>query len=129
MQLLQQLKDCDWRSFEQLISEVLELHNYSTHWNVNLTINKVRRQFDIIASKGSTALLIDCKKWNNKKSKVAALKNAVLKHKERCAFYAELFQKELIPIIITYCEEPIFYHEGVYIVPLHKLNDFILKQL
>jgi hypothetical protein len=93
---------------------------------VNVTINKVRRQFDVIATKNNLSLLIECKKWSNKKTKVSALKNAVIKHKERCKFYGQLLQKKIMPVIITYNEEPITSFYGVYIVPVCRLNSFIL---
>lgn len=127
MKLAKKLQECDWKTFEQLIGEVLELHDYKTYWNINVTINKKRRQYDLVANKYSNTLLIECKKWDNKKTKVSALKNAVLKHKERCSFYGKLFQKKITPVLITFNEEPIIEHEGVFIVSLHRLNDFILK--
>ncbi|MBN1923774.1 MAG: restriction endonuclease [Nanoarchaeota archaeon] len=129
MELLQQLQKCSWKEFEKLISEVLELHNYTTYWNVNVTINGVRRQFDVIANRNNYSLIIDCKKWCNKKSKASALRNAVIKHKKRCDFYGQLLQKKVIPLIVTYAEDDIKVHDGVCIVPLQMLNNFILELL
>lgn len=126
MQLDAKFKDCDWKKFEQLISEVLKLHDYETFWNVNLTINKKRRQFDVVANKPSHSLLIECKKWCNKKSKISGLKTAVVKHKKRCEFYKQLMNTEVIPLIVIYKEEPIKFHKKIFIVPLNKLNNFIL---
>ena len=127
MNLVEELQSCTWQGFEKIISEVLTLHNFSSYWNVNVTIDKTRRQFDVVANKKNYSLLIECKKWCNKKSKVSALKKAVEKHKKRCKFYGQLFCKKVIPLIVTYNEEPVTFHNGVFIVSINKLNSFSLK--
>lgn len=127
MKLIKSLENCNWKGFEQAVSEILELHNFASFWNVNITIGGLRRQFDIIANSNNETLLVECKKWSNKKSKVSALKNAVLEHKKRTELYKNLFNKKATPVLITYNEEPIIFHEGVYIVPLARLNDFLLN--
>ena len=127
MELMKQLQDCGWKTFEQLITEVFERHHYASFWNVNLTIEGRRRQYDIIAVKGDKCVIVDCKKWDNRISRVSALKTAVEKHKQRCQFYNLLMQKTVTPVIITYNEEPILEYEHTYIVPLNRLNDFLLK--
>ncbi|MDD2678303.1 MAG: restriction endonuclease [Candidatus Nanoarchaeia archaeon] len=126
MELLKLLENCDWQEFEKLVSEILRVHDYAVHHNTNLTINKIRRQFDIIAHKKNYSLVVDCKKWRNKKTRVNALMKAAEKHAERCSFLGKIFDKKIMPAIITYAEEPIMNHCGVFIVPLNKLNDFIL---
>ena len=126
MELLAKLENCDWKDFEQIISEVFETHNYKSFWNVNLTINGKRWQFDVVSVKNAKHLLIECKKWGNKKSRLSALRNAAVKHKEKCGFYKEFVNQDVLPVIIIYNDECVKELENVYVVPLNKLNDFIL---
>ncbi|VVB75737.1 Uncharacterised protein [Candidatus Tiddalikarchaeum anstoanum] len=120
-------KNCDWKNFEKLVCDILELHNYTSFHNVNLTINHERRQFDVLGMKNNTCLAIDCKKWDNKKSRSAKLKEAVLTQKNRCKILKSLLGKKVLPLIVTFSEDSIIEYEGVNIVPLRALNDYILN--
>jgi len=130
MELVEAFRSCDWKGFERLIAQVLELHNFEAYWNTTLTISGFKRQFDVIANKNDCSLVIDCKKWNSKKGQVNALIKSADKHLERCSFLNKILgRKEVIPVIITYNEEPIVQYKDVFVVPLHRLNDFILGLL
>jgi len=129
MELLEKLTSCDWKEFESLTKEIFELHNYDSFFNINLSVEGHRRQFDVIAMKSNKCLIIDCKKWNNKISKVSALKIVVEKHIERCNFFKKFSNKDIVPLIIIYNEEPILKYNNVFIVSLNKLNNFIQEWL
>lgn len=124
---MKQLEVCTWKEFEQIIKEILELHNYTSYWNVNLTIAGKRRQYDVVGLKNNHALIIDCKKWCNKRSKKSKLIESVNLHKERCKMFKQLFDKNIIPLIVTHKEDSIIEHDNVYIVPVYKFNDYLLK--
>jgi len=117
----------NWKGFEKLVSEVLELHHFDSYWNVNLTISGVRRQFDIIARKNDDIIGIDCKQWNAKKTKSSALISSARKQKDRCLMLGSLFGLKCItPLIITQNEDLCGEFEGINIVPLGKLNSYLL---
>ncbi|MDD4353692.1 MAG: restriction endonuclease [Candidatus Nanoarchaeia archaeon] len=117
----------DWVDFEKFIKEILELHHFDSFWNVNLTIAGIRRQFDVIAKKNNTLIGIDCKFWDNKKTKKSGLIKSAIKQKDRCLLVEGLFGVNIIPIIVTNKEDLCGNFEGINIVPLNKLNNYLLE--
>jgi hypothetical protein len=116
----------DWLDFEKFVSEVLELHHFDSFWNVNITITGIRRQFDIIARKNDEIIGIDCKLWDNKKTKKSSLVNSAKKQKDRCLLLAQLFGLAITPLIITNKEDLCGEFENINIVPLNRLNSYLL---
>jgi Restriction endonuclease len=117
----------DWQDFEKFVSNILELHNFISFWNVNLTINGSRRQFDVIARKNNSFIGIDCKFWDNKKSKKSGLVKSAKLQKDRCLLITHLFGLNIIPLIVTNKEDLCGCFEGINIVPLNKLNNYLLE--
>ncbi|MFA5303641.1 MAG: hypothetical protein WC393_03840 [Candidatus Nanoarchaeia archaeon] len=116
----------DWKSFEKFIAQVLELHNFKSFWNVNLTLNGIRRQFDVVARKGSVIIGIDCKFWDNKKTKKCGLVSSAIKQKERCLLLNDLFGLNITSLIVTNKEDLCGCFENINIVPLNRLNSYLL---
>lgn len=116
-----------WIEFEKFITGILELHNFESFWNVNLTIGGIRRQFDVIARKNNDIVGIDCKFWDNKKSKKTSLINSAVKQKERCLLFKDLFGLTITPLIVTNKEDLCGEYENINIVPLNKLNNYLLE--
>jgi protease II len=114
-----------WQNFERLAGFIFEQNDFRVKVNTVKTLNKNRRQYDVIAWKNDQTFLIECKKWAGNRYRLSALKKAIEKHKERTAFYEGITQVEAIPIIVTLIEEEIRIYEGVPIVPVNKLNGFI----
>ncbi|MFA5333672.1 MAG: hypothetical protein WC376_04200 [Candidatus Nanoarchaeia archaeon] len=116
----------DWIDFEKFVSQVLELHNFKSFWNVNLTLNGLRRQFDVVARKGGVVIGIDCKAWNNKRTKKSGLVSSAIKQKERCLLLNDVFGVRAIPLIVTNKEDLCGSFEDINIVPLDRLNSYLL---
>jgi hypothetical protein len=114
-----------WQNFERLAAFIFEQNNFTVKVNTVKTLNKKRRQYDVIAWKNDQTFLVECKKWAGNRYRLSALKSAILKHKERTTFYEVITQVEAIPLIVTLIEEEIRVYEGVPIVPVSKLNGFI----
>ena len=114
-----------WQHFERLAAFIFEQHNFRVTVNTVKTHNKTRRQYDVIAWKGSQTFLVECKKWAGNRYRLSAIKKAVAQHKERTRFYAAITHEDAIPLLVTLVEEDIRFHEGVPIVPVQKLNGFV----
>lgn len=125
------IEDLDWQEFEYFCAKILEEHEWNVTKNFRFKTES-RYEIDILATKGSNALAIDCKRWDDRKGKASQLKIAARKQLERTgemrkikflfADYSELF-----PVIITWFEENITKEQGVWIVPVFKLNSFLLE--
>jgi len=114
-----------WQNFERLAAFIFEQNDFRVKVNTVKTLNKKRRQYDVIAWKNNQTFLVECKKWAGNRYRLSALKKAVEQHKERTTFYEGITQVEAVPVIVTLIEEEIRVYEGVPIVPVSKLNGFI----
>ena len=118
-------KEVVWQNFEKLAAFIFEENNFSIKTNTVKTLNKKRRQYDIIAKKYNRTFLIECKKWSGNRYRLSALKTAIKQHKERTEFYENLTKENAVPIMVTLIEEEIKLYEGIPIVPISKLNSYI----
>jgi hypothetical protein len=114
-----------WQHFERLAAFIFEKNNFSVKVNTVKTWQKKRRQYDVIARKGSQTFLVECKKWAGNRYRLSAIKRAVEQHKERTLFYAAVTNEDAIPLLVTLIEEDIRFYEGVPIVGIQKLNGFV----
>jgi hypothetical protein len=114
-----------WQNFERLAAFIFEKNEFAVTINTVKTLNRMRRQYDVIARKRDRTFLIECKKWAGSRYRLSALKRAVLQHKERTAFYDTILHEDAVPVIVTLIEEEILVYEGVPIVPVLRLNSFI----
>jgi hypothetical protein len=114
-----------WQNFERLAAFIFEKNEFSVKVNTVKTLNKTRRQYDVIAWKSNQTFPVECKKWAGSRYRLSVLKSAILKHKERTAFYESIMHADAVPLIVTLIEEEIRVFEGVPIVPVLKLNAFI----
>jgi len=111
----------DWRDFEALVSEILELREFDV--TGNLTLTKPRMQIDVVGIKAGVAILIDCKHW--KRLSYSALETAVNKQIERTKHYVtkEKVQAAL-PAIVTLYQEKVKFINKVPIIPIFQLDSF-----
>lgn len=114
-----------WQNFERLAAFIFERNDFRVTVNTVRTLQKKRRQYDVIARKDNRTFLVECKKWAGNRYRLSALKRAILQHKERTAFYGSIMHEDPVPVLVTLIEEEIHVYEGVPIVPVLKLNAFI----
>ena len=114
-----------WQNFERLAAFIFEKNDFRVNVNTVKTLNKKRRQYDVIAKKSNQTFLIECKKWSGNRYRLSALKKTIIQHKERTTFYESISNEDAIPLIVTLIEEEILVFEGVPLVPVQKLNSFI----
>ena len=107
-----------WQNFERLAAFIFEQNDFRVSVNTVKTLNKNRRQYDVIARKNGKTFLIECKKWAGNRYRLSALKKAIEQHKERTAFYESIMNEDATPLIVTLIEEEIRVYEGVPIVPV-----------
>ena len=118
-----------WKEFEEKVEEIFRIHNFKTIRNFRFKTAK-RFEIDIIAEKRDLIFAVDCKQWNKGRYKISALKKAAERNLERVKELQNTLigrNKKIIPIIITLFDETIYEHDGVFIVPLFKLNSFLLE--
>lgn len=114
-----------WQNFERLAAFIFEKNEFAVTVNTVKTLNRTRRQYDVIARKRDRTFLVECKKWAGSRYRLSALKRAVLQHKERTAFFEAVMHENAVPVIVTLIEEEILVYEGVPLVPVLRLDSFI----
>ncbi len=124
------LKEHAWQEFEQIVATILEEHGFEIERNFRFTLNKKRHEIDIVAARFNEILCIDCKKWSMRVGKTTALKKAAQEQVARAKSYkkfAKLKKKAIYPLIVTFLEENIVFANKVPIIPVWKLNEFMLE--
>jgi hypothetical protein len=117
-----------WQNFERLTAFIFEKNNFQVETGRVKTLNKMKRQYDVIAKIKGKTFLVECKKWSSNHYRLSALRSAVKKHKERSEFYKKLTYENAIPIIVTLIEEEILLCEDIPIIPIFRLNSFINEE-
>ncbi|HID43420.1 MAG TPA: hypothetical protein EYP30_06570 [Archaeoglobaceae archaeon] len=116
-----------WQEFEEFVREVFNKHGYETKFRVVFKDSEGRGEIDVVAERFGLILAIDAKKYTEGWHRTSALKTQARKHVDRCKRFSELKGSEVIPIIVSFIDDSIFYHSGCIVVPFEKLNDFLLN--
>ncbi len=131
-----------WKDFEGLVAGILERNGYrcteSFRHVGNENVNGM--EIDVIGVKGRTILSVDAKMWGIRKGKASALKSAAEDQFERTKRLRNQLDVvsekvgglksgnyELTPVLVTWFVEEIRFHEGIPMVPMFKLNSFVLE--
>lgn len=123
-------KILSWSEFEEMVSALLESVGYEVKRRVRL--KKPRCEIDIVASKEDLALVIDCKHWR-KTSGYSTLQRIIEAQIDRAKALSTsnlTFLKRcdnFLPLILTLYSERPHILEGVPVVPINLLSDFITK--
>ena len=123
----------DWKEFEELCAQILERNSWNIRKNFRFKTER-RYEIDILATLGNKSLAIDCKHWSIRSGKASQLRIAAENQKERVnqlkkiKFLYQFAQKdfETYPLIVTWYEEKLIREGEVWIVPVSKLNSFLL---
>lgn len=85
-------------------------------------------QIDLVASKNGTTFLVDCKHWKRTVGRGSMMRVAESQVRRADRVAADGVFRRLVPIILTWRDESLFILEnGVPVVPIHRLADFILN--
>jgi hypothetical protein len=113
-----------WNEFEDLCAKLLSSSGYEVRRNIVLT--KPRKQIDLFAASSLISLSVDCKhytKWISSYSLVKFAEDQL----ERTLLYKERrgHRGPVLPMILTLFEASTTVVEGVPVVPLLKLRNFL----
>ncbi|MHA2380037.1 MAG: hypothetical protein ACXADS_12255 [Candidatus Thorarchaeota archaeon] len=131
-----------WKDFEGLVAGILDANDYRCveSFRRRGTSEVSGMEIDVIGARGKRIVAVDAKMWGVRAGKSSALRNAAEEQRERtarlCGDIERLAEKmggfshgtyTLMPILVTWLVEEIILNEGVPIVPVFKLNSFILE--
>jgi Holliday junction resolvase-like predicted endonuclease len=117
----------DWNQFEGLAELAFRSFGYKTI--KNFRIKKPRTEIDLVASSGKIRFAVDCKHWKRTvgMSTMISISERQIKRSELLLATVQEIEK-IIPVILTLHDEQLrILPNGVPIVPIQKLSDFILN--
>ena len=118
--------DLDWKEFEVLAEKVFASFGYSTIRNLRL--KKPRMEIDLVASKGNFSFAADCKHWKRTAGNASMTRIGEKQASRAKRISEDGLHKKVMPMILTMRDESLFVLEnGVPVVPIHRLSDFILN--
>ncbi|MBD3405131.1 MAG: hypothetical protein GF411_03225 [Candidatus Lokiarchaeota archaeon] len=131
-----------WKDFEGFVTEVMKEHSFKCVESLRRVGNTLIEgmEIDVVGVRSSTIITIDAKMWGIRKGKTTALKNAAEKQMKRADELSRnlsiLYRKmprlasqeyKVYPMLVTWLVEEVLLHEGIPIVPIFKLNSFLLE--
>ena len=120
-----------WQEFEIFVAEIFKENGFDVFQNFRFKGNR-RYEIDILSVKNNLVLATDCKQWDRGRYKKSAIKNAVEKQIERAEELKNILIGEnlsIVPLVITLFDEDIIQYKDVWIIPVWKLNEFLLNNL
>lgn len=123
------IKQISWQEFESFVSKIFTEHDFDVFQNFRFKANK-RYEIDILSVSNNIVFAVDCKQWSRGRYKKTALKKSITEQTKRVKELKKVLVGEnlrVIPLIVTLFEEDIVEHKKVWIVPIWKLNEFLLN--
>lgn len=126
-----------WNEFEDFAALVLEQNGWVVMKNVRFKEGGRQWQIDVVGYRKPVVVCVDCKHWHRRictsalskiaasqAQRVGALANSMPNHAVRIDFSTSRIL-ELIPAVLSLRENDLRYCEGVPIVPVLRLQDFL----
>ncbi|MFW9923186.1 MAG: NERD domain-containing protein [Candidatus Thorarchaeota archaeon] len=130
------IKHLTWQEFELLTTMIGDEFGYFATTGLNFSTNERKYQIDVVLKNKPYIFLIDCKHFGGT-GKKSILQNAALEQIERTKAVVQEINKLkaklnirkwhegiFIPLIITWLDDSVFFHETVPVVPFSKLRSF-----
>ncbi len=129
----------DWRSFEDLCMRGFQLSGMEVLKGVRFSFNRRRYEIDLLGTLNELILSADCKMWSKGTSpKLYKLRKAAIKQLERTKLLAKALKTTkiegievrkgeslVIPVVITWLDFNGRFSDGVPIIPLYALPNFL----
>jgi len=130
----------DWKEFEKFVREIFSANNFKTISNFRFKNNR-RFEIDLVAAKNNLVFVVDCKEWDKGRYKNSGLKKAAEDQIQRMKELRKFLtanpiaknrlkadsNSKFVPIIVTWYDETVSEHENCFIVPVWKLNSFLIS--
>ncbi|MEM0215794.1 MAG: hypothetical protein QW384_07410 [Archaeoglobaceae archaeon] len=116
-----------WQDLEAEVKKICEEHGFKTSFHHFFKDELGRAEIDVVAERGNILLCLDAKLYSGHRYRVSQLKKEAEKHAERCKRFSKLAGKRAVPVIISFIDDNIYFHEGCIIVPFGSLNYFLAE--
>lgn len=128
----------DWKDFEKIVGEIFIKNEFLVKQNFRFKIKR-RYEIDLIAARNNLVFVVDCKQWGKGRYKSSGIRKAANDQEIRADELKKFFKKNKIaqeilkikspsifPLIITLWQEDVQKENNTFVVPIWKLNSFLL---
>jgi Holliday junction resolvase-like predicted endonuclease len=129
----------DWKEFETFVKEIFSANGFKPFSNFRFKTSR-RFEIDIVATKNNFIFVVDCKEWDKGRYKNSGLKKAAKDQIQRTNEFENFLSKnpiaqnrfavsanaKIVPILVTWYDEMICEHENCFVIPVWKLNSFLI---
>jgi len=134
------LENFDWKDFEEIVAEIFRRHDFIVKKNFRFK-TKRRYEVDIVAVRQNLVFCVDCKRWSGGRYKKSGIKKSVEMQEKRTEIIKNILDKnpilrkalkikdkfEVKSLLVTLMEEDLAKEKNTFIVPVFKLNSFLLE--
>jgi hypothetical protein len=136
------VNELNWKDFEGFVAEILSENNFRCIESFRRKgTSRIRgMEIDVIGVRGIAIISVDAKMWGIRTGKASALKTAAENQRVRTRRLGNQLDRlaekfgglksglySLLPLLVTWLVEDVEIHEGVPVIPIFKLNSFILN--
>ncbi|MEM3179215.1 MAG: hypothetical protein QXW81_04670 [Archaeoglobaceae archaeon] len=116
-----------WQEFEAEVRKVCDAHGFETLFRHVFKDELGKAEIDVVAERGMILLCMDAKLYSKHRHRVSQIKKEAIKHSERCKRFSKMKGKKAVPVLISFIDDAIYFHEGCIIVPFSSLNYFLTE--
>lgn len=129
----------DWAEFERMVGDIFRQNDFRVRNNLRFKTSR-RWEMDLVATRGSTVFCVDCKRWSEGRRKRWGLAKAAKEQERRTKEFGRFARSNpiargmmgipegsFVPLLATLHEEGILKEGGTFVVPVRKLNSFIVQ--
>jgi len=131
----------DWKEFEEVSKKIFEENNFKVRKNFRFKTSR-RYEIDILAISSRYVFCVDCKQWGRGRNKMPGLKLAAREQENRKKDFEKFIRKNPIAknmleidtkkqksysVIVTLFQENLIKENETFIVPIWKLNSFLIE--
>lgn len=116
----------NWKEFEEYVERIFSSFDFLTRRHTRF--RKPRAEIDLVASRNDVTFAVDCKHWKRTvgHGSMTAISTRQLVRAQRLV--DEHQGMKVIPMIVTLRDESLrILENGVPIVPIHEISDFLLN--
>jgi hypothetical protein len=116
----------DWKEFESFAEKIFSSFGFTTIRTIRL--RKPTMEIDLVATRSGFSFVADCKHWKRTVGPASMTRIGERQAKRAKRIASDGWHRKVMPMILTLRDESLFVLEnGVPVVPIHRLSDFILN--
>ncbi|MBI4894756.1 MAG: NERD domain-containing protein [Candidatus Aenigmarchaeota archaeon] len=129
----------DWQEFERIVGDIFRQNDFRVSNNFRFKTGR-RWEVDLVAVRGGTVFCVDCKRWSAGRPKKWGIAKAAREQEKRTKAMGKFFRSNVIarslmgipngrfvPMMATLHEEEVVREGQTFVVPVKKLNSFIVQ--